>query len=272
MGALPVLSKGERSFERKKLEKYYRGKAALLNKYLDHVSDLIRKLGETQGEEIEKAAILVSDSIESGGIVHTFGTGHSALIAQEIFVRAGGIVPVNAILDPSFLLSSGALRSTALERTPGTAASALAGHDVREGDVAIIISNSGKNHAPIEIALLLKEMGIKIIAITSLEHTASVKSSHKSKKRLFEVSDVVLDNMAPKGDASIVVEGIKGQMGAVSGIIGSLILHSVIIEAASILAKGGKPPAVFVSVNVEDEDTEGLAMAIMKYKGRIKHL
>lgn len=242
------------------------------SKYLDQISDLITKLGETQGKEIEAAAILVADSIGSDGIVHTFGTGHSALVAQEIFTRAGGIVPVNAILDPSFLLSSGALRSTALERTPGTATSALSGHDVREGDVAIIISNSGKNQAPVEMALLLKEMGIKIIAVTSLKHTACVKSSHPSKKRLFEVADVVLDNMAPKGDASIVVEGVKAPMGAVSGIIGSLLLHSVIIEASSILAKRGKPPAVFVSVNVEDEDTEGLVSALMKYKGRIKHL
>ncbi len=245
---------------------------AFWNKYLDHISEIIAKLGVTQGKEIEKAATLIADSIESGGIVHTFGTGHSALVAQEIFVRAGGIVPINAILDPSFLLSSGALRSTSLERTPGTAASALAGHDVRKGDVAIIISNSGKNHAPVEMALLLKEIGIKIIAVTSLEHTKSVESSHPSKKRLFEVSDVVLDNMAPIGDASIVVDGVKAPMGPISGVTGSLILHSVIIEAASILEKRGKPPAVFFSVNVEDEDTEGLASALMKYKGRIKHL
>ena len=244
----------------------------LWNKYIDHVSDLIKRLSETQGKEIEAAAKLIADSLESGGIAHTFGTGHSSLVAQEIFVRAGGIVPINAILDPSFLLSSGALRSTALERTPGTATSAVAGHDVRPGDVAIIISNSGKNSAPVEMALLLKDIGIKVIAITSLEHTRSVESSHPSKKRLFEVSDVVLDNMAPIGDASIAVDGIKVPMGPVSGVTGSLILHCVIIEASSILAKRGKPPAVFVSVNVEDEEAEGLASAIMKYRERIKHL
>jgi uncharacterized phosphosugar-binding protein len=241
-------------------------------KFADHISELIDELKKTQGQNIEKAAKIVSDSIETDGIVHTFGTGHSALIAQEIFSRAGGIVPVNAILDPSYLPSAGAMRSAALERIGETAPAALSGHEVRAGDVAIIISNSGRNAATVEMALLMKRLGVSIIAVTSIKHTESVSSNHPSQKRLFEAADVVIDNLGAIGDASMEVPGVVGPMGATSGIVGSLIVQGVIIEAAAILAGRGKPPAVLVSVNVDAGGLEELGKAILKYQGRIKHL
>lgn len=239
--------------------------------YIDHVSKMIDEVKETQGKNIELSANLIAKTIESGGVIHTFGTGHSSLLAQEIFCRAGGIVPVNAILDPCFLLSYGAIRSSSMERTPGVAGSATEGHTIRSGDVAIIISNSGRNVAPVEMALKLKKMGLSIIALTSLKHSESVKSGHPSEKKLYDIADVVLDNLGPRGDASFEVPGVKAPMGATSGIIGSILLHSVIIEAVSILASKGKAPAIFQSVNAETEQLEELTREFMKYKGRIKN-
>jgi uncharacterized phosphosugar-binding protein len=239
--------------------------------FAEEVVRQVKHVAKKQGDAIEKAAALVAGSIESDGIVHTFGSGHSALVAQEIFCRAGGIVPVNAILDPSFLVSHGALRSTSMERLPGAASVSLAGHQIRDGDTAFIISNSGKNQAPIEMAFRMKEVGVGVIAVTSMKHTMSTKTSHPSGKRLFEIADVVLDSHVPVGDASIIVPGVKAPMGPTSTILGSFLVHSVIIEAAHILAERGKPPAVFVSVNVEKANLDELAREFIKYRGRIRH-
>jgi len=239
--------------------------------FVKEVERQIKEMVDTEGEAIKKAAAVIAAAIEMDGVIHTFGSGHSALVAQEIFCRAGGIVPVNAILDPSFLVSHGAMRSTNMERLPGAASISLSGHQIRSGDVAIIISNSGKNQAPVEMALRLKELGVKIIAVTSMKHTQSLKSSHPSGKRLFEAADVVIDNGVAIGDASIEVPGVKAAVGPTSTIMGSIIVQPIIVEAVDLLAKKGKAPAIFVSVNMEISNLEELSKEYMKYRGRIRH-
>ncbi len=239
--------------------------------FVEEVTKQIKDTVDSEGKAIKAAAAIIAGAIEMDGVIHTFGSGHSALVAQEIFCRAGGIVPVNAILDPSFLVSHGAMRSTNMERLPGAASISLAGHQIRSGDAAVIISSSGKNQAPIEMALRLKELGVKIIAVTSMKHTLSLKSSHPSGKRLFEVADVTVDTHVAIGDASISVPGAKAPVGPTSTIMGSLIVQSIIVEAVDILAKKGKAPAVFVSVNMEISNLEELSREYMKYRGRIRH-
>ncbi len=239
--------------------------------FIVEVQKQIKETVNSEGQAIKKAAAVLVETIEMDGIIHTFGSGHSALVAQEIFCRAGGIVPVNAILDPSFMVSYGAMRSTNMERLPGAASISLSGHQIRSGDAAIIISNSGKNQAPVEMALRFKELGVKIIAVTSMEHSSGVTSSHPSGKRLFEVSDVVIDNHAAIGDAAVSVPGVKAPVGPTSTIMGSIIVQSIIVEAVDILAKKGKAPAVFVSVNMEMTNLEELSREYMKYRGRIRH-
>ena len=239
--------------------------------FFEHVAKLLEEVKESQGEKLNEAGALVAKSVESDGIIHTFGAGHASLVAQEVFCRPGCIVPVNAILDPSFLLSFGALRSSAMERTPGSANATMEGYSIRTNDVGIIISNSGKNSAPVEMAIKMQDMGAKVIAITSLKHSENVVSNHPSKKRLFEVADVVLDNLTPPGDASFEVPGVNAPMGATSGIVGSIIIHSIFIEAANILSEKGKPPVVFIGAQVDVGRLEGLGREVMKYKGRIKH-
>jgi uncharacterized phosphosugar-binding protein len=240
--------------------------------FIEEVNRQIGEMVDSEDESIKAAAGVVAGSIETDGVIHTFGSGHSALISQEIFCRAGGIVPINAILDPSFLVSHGAMRSTNMERLPGAASISLSGHQIRSGDAAIIISNSGRNQAPVEMALKLKELGAKIIAVTSMKHTQSVQPSHPSGKRLFEVADVVVDNHVAIGDASIKVPGSKAPLGPTSTIMGSIIVQSIIVEAVDMLVKKGKAPAVFVSVNMEVSNLEELSREYMKYRGRIRYL
>lgn len=138
--------------------------------YIDKLQALLEKIKVEQSQAIKAAGHLVADALVKDGVVHTFGTGHSHLIADEAFFRAGGIAAINPILDERLIFLKGALESTRAERVPGFARYLLDTQQVGPSDVAILISNSGRNNVPVEMALELKNRGIKVIAITSGQH------------------------------------------------------------------------------------------------------
>jgi uncharacterized phosphosugar-binding protein len=240
--------------------------------YIDKIAELLDTLIAEQHELIDSAADLIAESLMNEGVIHIFGTGHSSLIAQEAFMRAGGLLPVNAILDDRILLSGGALNSSAMERQEGLAADILANHDIRASDAGVVVSNSGRNAAPVEMAFEMKKRGIPVIAITSMEHTASVSPSHVSGKKLIDLADITLDNMAPYGDASVEVSGIKTKMGPVSTITGATLINSIFILATEKIAAHGIEPLVLPSGNVEAADFTHIQEAMQKYHIRIKNL
>jgi len=240
-----------------------------------YVNGLIKSL-ETliagQREQIDAAAEIVARSLMNEGVIHIFGTGHSSIIAQEAFMRAGGVLPVNAILDERVLLSGGALNSSAMERHEGLAADILGTHVIRQSDAGVVVSNAGRNAAPVEMAFAMKKRGIPVIAITSIEHSSFVAPSHVSGKKLMDLADVTLDNRAPYGDASVAISDIKMRMGPVSTVTGAAIINSVFMLAVEkMLAEGGKP-LVLPSGNVEDADFTQIQEAMQKYHTRIKNL
>lgn len=240
-----------------------------------YIAELVSLLGgllETQRESLEKAADIVANSMLKGGVTHVFGTGHSSLVAQEAFMRAGGLLPVDAILDERILLSGGALNSSAMEKQDGLAAEILGAHTVHREDAGIVISNSGRNAVPVEMALEMKAKGIPVIAITSVQHSSSVGPSHQSGKRLMDIADVVLDNKAPHGDSTVRIQGLACAMGAVSTVTGAAIINSVFLRAAEILLARGEEPLVLPSGNVEAADFERIQTAMGKYLGRIKYV
>lgn len=240
--------------------------------YIDELIKLLGQLTASQKKNIEASADIVSQSMMNDGVIHMFGTGHSSLIAQEGFMRAGGLLPVNAMLDERVLLSGGALNSSAMEKTDGLAAEILADHEVQPSDAAIIISNSGRNAAPIEMALEMKNKGVPVIAITSARHSASVEPAHSSGKKLSDLADVVFDNGAPYGDAVVTVPGLLSRMGPISTVTGAAIVNCIFIRAAEkILASGGEPIEL-PSGNVTAADFSRIQEAMQKYVGRIKHL
>ncbi|MGH9903871.1 MAG: sugar isomerase domain-containing protein, partial [Pyrinomonadaceae bacterium] len=130
---------------------------------------------------------------------NTFGTGHSHLVADEAFFRAGGIAAVNPILDERLIFLKGALESTRAERESGLAGALIEREEITAGDVAIIISNSGRNAAPVEMALGMKARGAGVIAITNLRQSRASAPRHPGGKRLYELADVVVDNCVPVG-------------------------------------------------------------------------
>ena len=167
--------------------------------------------------------------------------------------------------------ASSASESTAAERVEGIAQRLFDDYKVGKNDVIVIISNSGRNGVVIDMALLCKERGVKVIALTNTRHTYSAESRHKSGKRLCEIADIVLDNFGCVGDACISVDGVDGKICPTSTVSGALILNAVVAEAVDICVKKGFVPEHFASANVDGGD-EINDEIIRKYKEEIKHL
>lgn len=240
--------------------------------YLDAARRIIERASNEAGPAIRQAAAIVAGALADGGVIHAFGCGHSHLLAEEIFFRAGGLAAVNPILDRRLQFFDGALASTRAEQQSGYALRVIARETIRAGDAAIVISNSGRNAAPIEMALELRQRGVPIIAVTSLPHARSVPSRHASGRKLHEIADAVIDTGVPAGDAAIVVPGSSLRMGPLSTIAGAALLHAVMIEAASLLVARGVPPPVLASANTEEGAEDDLIRVLAPYAGRIRYL
>lgn len=243
--------------------------------FTEYINGLLAVLNRIKGEQavqIKQAGQMVADSLAAGGVVQAFGTGHSHLIAEEAFFRAGGIAAVNPILDERLIFLKGALESTRAEQESGLAHSLIAEEEIGAEDIAIIISNSGRNAAPIEMALEMKAHGISVIAITNLQQSRASTPRHHSGKRLYELADVTIDSCVPAGDALLELPGLETRIGASSTIAGAAIINSIIIEAVAELLRRGERVPVLPSANVEGVTEDALNEILSRYKGRIKYL
>lgn len=242
----------------------------LLN-YITEIENNIQRVKDSQLDAMQKAASLIEEAIKSEGLLHVFGCGHSQMYAEEVFYRAGGLVPVNPILEPALSLRPEAPKSTWFERLSGYAKTILNNEKTQKGDVIVIASTSGRNAVPIEMALEAKEKGMHVIALTSGEFTNDVTSRHESGKKLIDIADVVLDNCGVSGDAVLEVEGFATKFGPTSSVIGFMILQSVIAQAIGNLIDEGEYPSVWVSSNLDKGD-EINKEHIKHYKDKIKCL
>lgn len=233
--------------------------------YMEKLTDLLHVAYENNKDKINLLARKFADNIKEDKIIHTFGTGHSHMIGIELFGRAGGLGNVNALLDPDTLTSNGAQRSSALEKLPGLADIIYDSYKIEKGDIMIVSSNSGRNAAPIEMAMRCQKEGVFCIAVTNLAQSQATTSRHPSGKKLYECADVILDTCVPSGDALLNIDGVLTGPG--SSIVSMFLLNTIVSEALKICAAEGVKAPVFQSQNVDGFNNDAI---YEKYDGRVK--
>lgn len=241
-----------------------------LESYFKEINSLFSEIRETQTEAIKQAAELVSNSIKEGGVIHVFGTGHSSLLARELFFRAGSLAPINFVLDVSITGTVAPIKSSYLERIEGIGDVLFDHARPQEEDSFIVISNSGRNAVPIEFAMKASKEGYPVIAITSKTYSLDQPSRHTDNKRLLDIGDIVIDNCGKIGDIAVEFDEMEQGVGATSTIAGSYILNAIVVQTADRLIDKGIEPPIFKSGNLE-KGMEFNQKLIEKYRDRIRN-
>ena len=240
-------------------------------KYLEFYDIIKQQLEEQfidEGKNIEKAAEFCANSIKKDRFLHAFGCGHSQMFPMEIFYRAGGIVPVNALLIPHLALFPKAKLSTLQERVEGFSNEYLSLENTSPDDTMIIASISGRNAAVVDMALEAKEIGMKVVALVSSQFADSTTSRHSSGKNLKDVADVVIDIKCVSGDAALSIEGLEPHFCGTSTVLGISVMEAIIAQTVENCMKDGYTPPIFVSSNLDKGDAIN-AEYIKKYGDRI---
>ena len=239
--------------------------------YLATVASTMRRVATEQRGNVAEAADLIVAALRADGVVHAFGTGHSEALAMEIAGRAGGLVPTNRIALRDLVLHGGEsadVLGPKLEREPAVAHRLYELAPVRPPDVFVLASNSGVNGAMVEFASIVKQRGHGLVAITSARHSARMTSRHPSGRKLADFADVVLDNGAPYGDATLPLPG-GGAVGAVSSITAALLAQQITVEVVARLVAAGERPPVYLSANITGGDEHNAELEA-RYAGRIR--
>lgn len=218
-----------------------------------NVTQLLSRIEQTQADAISEAAELAYRSIRGGGKFYLLGSGHSHMVAEEMYARAGGLGCISPILPAELMLHEHPMKSTLLERQPSYAHMLLSIYPIGEGDTLMLISNSGRNGMLVEMALEAKKRGASVIALTSYVGAAGSASRHPSGKKIGDLADVVIDNCGADGDACVQVTE-RARMGSTSTITGCYISQRMSIEIAERFLADGIEPPVFLSSNVDGGD------------------
>ncbi len=235
---------------------------SLADTYYERASALLARARESNAPVIARLAPQIGRSIALGGVVHTFGSGHSEIVSREIIGRAGGLVCVTGIVDPT---------GGFIENLPGYGEMLAARYDrqyqLNAGETVIVISNSGKNASPVDVALYARAKGLTVAALTCMAMSKKTPSQHPSGKKLFEVADHVLDNCGVPGDAVVEVGG-GTSAGPTSTLAGCSILNWLMLAVAEWLGANGHPLPVLRSQNTPGAIEHNRELAA-RYKGRL---
>lgn len=227
--------------------------------YLDKCHELIKAV-EAQEEIIKQAATWFSKSILAGRMVHVFGSGHSRIMVEEMWPRYGSFPGFNPIVELSLTFhnmvvgANGQRQAMFLENASGLAERILRNFDVSTLDTAFIISSSGCNIVPIEMAELFQQKGVKVVALISKEHAEGSKSKRKDGKKLNDFADLALDTGAPLGDAMVKIPGLDTPVAPGSTVGGAIIVNAIKAEVALHLTQAGHPPKVLSSGAIVGEE------------------
>lgn len=222
-----------------------------------------------QHDKIEIIAKKIFESIKSGGVFHVFGSGHSNMVVEELFHRAGGLVPINPIFEPFLMPHAGPKRVGPLERMEGVGKIIFNANDFRAEEVLLVASNSGINPASVELAQMATEKGLFTFALTSLTHSKSVPS--RGSKKLYEVVNEIIDTGTPTGDACVSLTKGDLKVGPLSSAVSIVICELIVVRVSELFAEGGEVPPVYQSANVPGGEARNKELED-KYRPRVKYL
>jgi len=227
-------------------------RSSLAAEYLLKCREILDKIGE-QEDQIQKAAAWFAESILAGRMVHAFGSGHSRIMVEEMWPRYGSFPGFNPIVELSLTYhnnvvgANGQRQAMYLENVSGLAEKILRNFGLSEKDTALIISSSGCNVVPIEMAELFQQKKIKVVALITQKHLTASTSKRTDGKKLSDFADLLLDTGAPAGDSMITVDGLETPVSPGSTVGGIMIINSIKAEVARLLTEAGKPPKVLTA-------------------------
>ena len=237
----------------------------IVDRYFDLLIERFAEVRATQAQAIDHAARACAASIAADKLVFSFGTGHGALPALEMFPRTGTIVGFRPIVESTMISfhrvwgDMGARQYRFIHAVEGYGRAILRSHHLDPKDSIILFSHSGVNAVILDVALSAKENGLTVIAVTSLPHSSASPSRHSSGKRLFQVADIVVDTRASLADALIRIDGLDAPVGANSTSVAIAIAHAIVTATAEKLVQRGIKPFVMVNPNTASKETANAA-------------
>ncbi|MFC9534648.1 SIS domain-containing protein [Streptomyces sp. NPDC056975] len=225
----------------------------LAGQYLDAAIGLLKRVRDEEDRNIAAAGTLIADTVADGGRLFAFGAGHSSLAAQDVVYRAGGLALMNLLSVPGVVGVDvmPATLGSALERVDGLAGAVLDSSPVRAGDTLVIISLSGRNSLPVEMAMNARALGLRVIGVTSVAYAEETKSRHASGTFLKDHCDIVLDSKIEVGDAELTYDTVDAPFGPASTMVASALMQATMATAAAELADRGIQPPLLRSGNVD---------------------
>jgi uncharacterized phosphosugar-binding protein len=221
----------------------------LTNSYIQKCRSILDTV-EAQTAQIQQTAQWFADTILAGRMVHLFGSGHSRIMVEEMWPRYGSFPGFNPIVELSLTFhnlvvgANGQRQAMFLENIPGLADRILRNYDLSNQDSALVISSSGCNVVPIEMAELFQQRGVKVVALITKEHSDASTSKRADGKKLSDFADLILDTGAPIGDAMLTVPGLDTPVAPGSTVGGAVLINCIKAEVARLLTEAGQPPKV----------------------------
>ncbi|MEU6987160.1 SIS domain-containing protein [Streptomyces sp. NPDC046324] len=242
----------------------------LAGQFFDAAIGLLQQVRDQDAEEIAAAGTAIAEAVAAGGRLFAFGAGHSSLAAQDVVYRAGGLALMNLLAVPGVVGVDvmPATLGSALERVDGLAGAVLDSSPAKAGDVLIIISLSGRNALPVEMAMNARALGLTVIGVTSVAYATETKSRHVSGTYLKDHCDIVLDSRIAVGDAELTHEAIEAPFAPASTVVTSALMQATMAAAAEEMVRLGIEPPLLRSGNV-DGGHEWNGRVMTEYADRI---
>lgn len=243
--------------------------------FLSKVTNLLKKIEGESSESINKAASKMAEAIEEDELIHVIGPGgHSNMGAEEMFWRAGGLVPINPILDAGTALIHGAKRSNRIERTPGYAEAVFDSYDIKSG-VLIIVNAYGINAMAIDCAKEAEKRNLTSIGVTSTSFADKVPDDHTARhpsgEDLYNLVDIFVNCHMPYGDALVEFEEMEQNVAPSSTLVNTFTVNLLTVKTVEILLEENFEPPIWMSANLPGGD-EANRKYEEKFKGRVEHL